>query len=116
VKKITIGIQNILIDCTIGAIEKEREQKQQIEMDLILTYDADKAIAFDDVSYAVDYRDIIKILKKEAEKEFFLLETFAYHILQSLFSFFPLFYAKITIYKKAYGFSAEKSFVTMEKK
>lgn len=112
---VSIGLEQIELDVIIGALEKERAQKQKLWIDLELSYNAAEAIEKDSVEKVVDYRDLENDCIEIAKKKFFLLETFANHLIERLFSSYPLLSAKVKVSKKAYGIKADKSFVTIEK-
>ena len=113
---VTIGLECISIDCVIGALEEERKQKQRIEIDLEITYNGKRAMREDDLTHVIDYRDLVKACKEVAEKELFLLETFAHNLAEKLLASFPLFSVKLKVTKKAYNLPAKYSFVKLERK
>lgn len=71
----TIRITDLKLRTIIGTNDWERNQKQDIVINVTLHYDASAAIASDDLKEAVDYKTITKkIIKKVENSQFFLLE------------------------------------------
>lgn len=77
-KDLEIEIKNIRLRTIIGFNDWEREKPQDVVISVKLTYDAQKAVQDDDVTFAVDYKTITKaIIQKVEETEFNLLESLA---------------------------------------
>lgn len=113
---VVIGLERITLDCVIGALEEERKQKQRIEIDLELSYNGKWAMLEDNLTHAIDYRDLVRTCKEVAESEFFLLETFAHVLVEKLFLSFPLLSVTLKVTKKAYNLPAKSSFVKLVRK
>ena len=79
---LTIRITDLSLRTIIGIYDWEREQKQDIRINIEMKYDASNAIQSDDVKEAVDYKTITKeIIEKVEASEFFLIEKLTNFIL-----------------------------------
>lgn len=78
----TIHVKNLRLRTYIGFNDDEREKRQDIIVNLWLDYDAQAAIAHDEVESAVNYRSITKAAIELVENNrFLLLETLTSDIL-----------------------------------
>jgi dihydroneopterin aldolase len=74
----TTGLHNLRIDCIVGIYPHEREKPQPVFLDLEVDYDFAAAALSDDVSHAVDYDQIVRMVTELAQaRKFQLLETLA---------------------------------------
>lgn len=74
-----------------GVKLEEKTLGGRYEIDLDLWYDASKAIASDNVTFALDYEDAMECIEEVFEDNSFnLIETAADRILSLLFQRFPL--------------------------
>lgn len=77
----TLFIKNLTVTCIIGVNIDERENEQEIRMQLFLWTDIAKATRSDNVEDALDYSTIYKEVVKRVElSKFFLLERLAYEV------------------------------------
>ena len=77
-----IRITNLRLRTIIGTHDWEREVQQDVVINIILDYDASKAITSDDLRQTVDYKALTKQIIKEVEaSQFFLLEKLCGRIL-----------------------------------
>ena len=76
-----IIIKNLKIDTIIGTKQEERENKQEIILDVTFSYNMSKAAETDDLRFAVDYESLKnKIVKFVEESSFFLVEKLIFEI------------------------------------
>lgn len=95
-----IGFEQHKIHCIIGTLPHERSQTQDIYVDLQVEADFSKCAATDDLKDTVNYETLASICTSLAEsKQYQLLETFAWDVLQALFSQFEIQWAKIKVKK-----------------
>ena len=79
----TIRITNLKLRTIIGVNEWERDLKQDVVINISLTYDAAKASKSDNLKDTIDYKAITKkIIKMVEASNFLLLEKLADIILQ----------------------------------
>ena len=82
----TIRITDLRLRAIIGTNDWERDNLQDIVINIAIDYDAQKAARSDKLHDTVDYKTITKNIIKEVESShFFLLETLCYKILQIVF-------------------------------
>jgi len=78
-----IRIKNLRARTLIGVNEWERERKQEIIINIEITFDGSKAAETDTIEETVNYKRIKKrVLEATESASFFLLEKLAEHILQ----------------------------------
>jgi D-erythro-7,8-dihydroneopterin triphosphate epimerase len=70
---ITIRIKNLRLRTYIGFNDEEREKKQDVVINVVLTYDGDAAASSDEVGGALNYRDVTKQIIEYVEGHSFLL-------------------------------------------
>ena len=74
-KKAKVQISDLKLRAIIGTNAWERHTKQEIVINVIMEFDAPKAISTDNLKETVDYRTLTKkIIKKVESSDFFLLE------------------------------------------
>lgn len=77
-----VRITNLRLRTIIGTHDWERENPQDVVVNITLDYNAAKAIASDDLRKAVDYKALTKQIIKEVEaSRYFLLEKLAGRVL-----------------------------------
>ena len=78
-----IHIKNLRLKANIGTDDCERNNKQDIIINVKIEYDGTKAAETDNLNDTVNYYKITKQIIEEVEQsEFLLLEKLANHILQ----------------------------------
>jgi len=78
----TIRITDLKLRAIIGIFDWERTEKQDVIINVLMEYDAGKAIKTDKINHALDYKAITKkIITKVEVSNFFLLEKLADMIL-----------------------------------
>lgn len=96
----TIKIKNLRLRTIIGVFDEERNNKQDIIVNIKLKYEGANAIKNDDFKDALDY----KILKKEImvfveNSKFFLLEKLVHSIMQIIMKNESVLKAKVKVDK-----------------
>lgn len=72
-----VFIEGLEIECTIGIHDWERRIKQPIVLDIELGFDNRKAGASDAIADAIDYSQVIELVRAlNAAQQFLLLESF----------------------------------------
>lgn len=80
-----IFLHGLTIPCKIGIYDWERKIKQKIVIDLEISTDIRRAALKDDIRFAVDYKKIAKhMISFVGESEFYLVETLAERLAQSI--------------------------------
>lgn len=93
-----IEINNLSVRGYIGVLEDEMRYKQDLRISLTLMYDADEAMANNDVDAAIDYQHVVEHLIPHVENErFALLERLAQELLNKVMNFEAVRYAKIKV-------------------
>lgn len=73
-----VKINRLRIFCNLGVTEKERESKQPVLLDIVLSLDLKEACRKDDLAYTVDYDALVVEIKKDlCGESFSLLEALA---------------------------------------
>lgn len=108
-----IGINNLKITCIIGILPHEREEEQDLLVDIAIEVKKDP---LDTIQSTYDYRSFKKICQKIAKEKLNLIETFAERLLQELLKSPIVLHAKCTIKKKSAEPEADYSYVTLERR
>lgn len=99
-KELELEIRNLRLRTIIGFIDWEREKPQDVVISIKLTYDAEKAVKGDDVTYAVDYKTITKsVIQKVEDSQFNLLESLANMIYEHVHSYKSVKKVRVTVEK-----------------
>ena len=69
----TIRVKNLRLRTFIGFNEAERKNKQDVVINMQLTYDGEEAATSDDISDAFNYRTVTKRVIEHVENNSFLL-------------------------------------------
>ncbi len=112
----TIGFDNYKIRCIIGELPEERIKQQSIFVSIRVLSDFSQCVQSDNLNDTVDYVAIAKLCTEVAKKgNFYLVETYANRVLDTLLDSFPIQSARITV-KKPLGLEdADHSIVELEK-
>ena len=95
-----IFLESLEIPCKIGIFDWERKIRQKIRIDLELPTDVRRAARKDRIEDALDYKKIAKhAIRFVSKSEFYLVETLAERLAQSLLRTFPLREIKIRLSK-----------------
>ena len=85
-----IFLEQLEAECRIGIFDWERKIRQKIMIDLELPAHAKRAARHDRIQDTLDYKAVAKhVLEFVSESEFFLIETLAQKLSESLFKKFP---------------------------
>jgi D-erythro-7,8-dihydroneopterin triphosphate epimerase len=96
----TIKITNLRLRTYIGFNTEEREKQQDIVVNVVIRYPAEKASQTDDVSNALNYKHITKkIIQHVEEGHFLLLEKLVADVLEIATDHDWVSYAAVTIDK-----------------
>jgi D-erythro-7,8-dihydroneopterin triphosphate epimerase len=99
-KSAVIKITDLSLRTIIGGNDWERETKQDVIINVMLTYDAAKAIASDAMEDAVDYKRLKRRIIDEVEKSrFHLLEKLTANVLTLIMEDARVLTAKVRIDK-----------------
>ncbi len=95
-----INIMGLKFKTIIGVLPKEKKQKQKIIFDILLKYDATKAIKSDNEKDVVSYATICILVKKLVEtKKYSLLETLLKETVNLIKKDARITYCKVSISK-----------------
>jgi dihydroneopterin aldolase len=96
----TIFIQELKTTATIGIQAWEKEMKQPIVLDLVITTDITQAAAHDDIRHAIDYKQVCDMVSSLVENSNFeLIESLATAIADLILKKFDAQKIKVTLYK-----------------
>lgn len=86
-----ILIQGLEVSCVLGTLSRERKKKQRVVIDLEFHASVRKAAKRDDLEDALDYRKIaMRAAQFVSRSRFYLIETLAEHLAQTLLREFKL--------------------------
>ncbi|MBD3288049.1 dihydroneopterin aldolase [candidate division KSB1 bacterium] len=78
-----VRIKNLRLRTIIGIFDWERENKQDVVLNIEYEFDGTKAANSDDIEDTVDYKTLTKRIISEVEaSQFYLLEKLANHVLE----------------------------------
>lgn len=110
-----IHINGISCQAHVGVPLQERENPQQIVVDLVLSLDLEAAVKSDDVESTVDYQEIVeKVEKAVAEKQFRLLEALAGYLCHTLLTDTRIKSVQVTLRKFPEVLREKVSYVEVE--
>ncbi|MCH5219231.1 MAG: dihydroneopterin aldolase [Muribaculaceae bacterium] len=85
----TIEVRDIEIYAHHGVFEQEHKSDNEFRVSVSLDYDARTAMVFDDYCQAVDYAQIIDIVREEMAKPAALIEHVTQRLINALTEAFP---------------------------
>lgn len=89
-KLLTIQVENLRLRAYIGYLDWEKEKLQDVVLSFSLKYDGAKATASDDVTHAVNYKTLTKLIIKTVDNQsFHLIETLAERLYETIHQFSP---------------------------
>lgn len=110
-----IGFHQLKVRCTIGVHPHEHQQEQEIFVDLKVKTDFGRCAQSDVLSDTIDYASLAAICTQLAQsKHYQLLETYAWDVLHTIFTLFPITWAWVGIQKPA-ALSSCIPYVELEK-
>jgi len=96
-----IFLGGLEIDTIIGIYDWERQQRQNVILDIEMAFDIKKAADTDDIQYALDYKTVSdRIISFVKTSEFFLVERLISEIAELIRHEFNVTWVKITLNKK----------------
>ena len=76
-----ILLQQVAVHANVGATDAERTHKQPVELNVRVEYRSTRATLSDRLVHAIDYGELLRLVRKSAEeKKFHLLESLADHV------------------------------------
>ena len=95
-----IEIQDLQLRCIIGINQSERENKQDVVINIVLWADLARAAAADDIQATVNYRTLTKQLIEHVESSsYFLVESLAEHIAGICLEYAPVERVQVSVHK-----------------
>ena len=96
----TILIEELLLRCIVGINEDERENKQDVVINLTLSADMSRAGETDCIDDAVNYRSVTKRIIEHVEgSSFLLVEALAASIARIILTEFPVVKVRVKVEK-----------------
>ncbi|MDT8896136.1 dihydroneopterin triphosphate 2'-epimerase [Halomonas sp. I1] len=96
----TIRIKNLRLRTYIGIKEDEIRNRQDVVVNAVIRYRADKALAFNHIEQALNYRTITKqVIAHVEDNRFQLLERMTREVLDLIMSFEQVLTAQVEIDK-----------------
>ncbi|WP_416886653.1 dihydroneopterin triphosphate 2'-epimerase [Marinospirillum sp.] len=96
----TIRIKNLRLRTFIGIKEDEIQNQQDIVINVVLKYPADRAVAFNQIDEALNYRTITKKLIQHVEQgRFALLERLTRELLDLVMEHQQVLWAQVEVDK-----------------
>ena len=96
----TIRIKNLRLRTHIGIKEEEINNRQDVVINAVIRYRADKAVAFNHIEQALNYRTITKqVIAHVEENRFLLLERMTREVLDLIMTHEPVLTAQVEIDK-----------------
>jgi len=113
----TTGLHNLRIDCIVGIHPHERENPQPVLLDLEVDYDFAQAASSDDITHAVDYDRVVRMVTELIQsRRFHLIEAMAEAVAAMLLEAVPVIdCVRLEIRKPAAVPAADNSFVWVER-
>jgi dihydroneopterin aldolase len=110
-----VGFEKLKICCIIGVEPHERNCEQEIYVDLKVKTDLLQAATSDDLNFAIDYTALACLCERVAQNHYFLLETYAIHVLNEILERFTIEWAWICVRKPSAIVTAACSLVEIKK-
>ncbi|NWN81585.1 MAG: dihydroneopterin triphosphate 2'-epimerase [Halomonas sp.] len=96
----TIRIKNLRLRTHIGIKEEEIRNRQDVVINAVIRYRADKAVAFNHIEQALNYRTITKqVIAHIEENRFLLLERMTREVLDLIMAHEQVLTAQVEIDK-----------------
>lgn len=95
-----IFINDLVVKTLVGINPKERQQQQEIGIDLEIATDFKQAAINDDIKYTLDYDTLVNRIKQfVAHSKYNLLETLAERLAELLMKEFPIHGLRLRVCK-----------------
>lgn len=85
----TISVKDLRFRAFHGVYPEERTNGNDFLVSVSLDYDAEAAMLYDDVAHAVNYAEVIDIIRAEMEKPAMLIEHVTARIASAILQAFP---------------------------
>ncbi|MGB8713031.1 MAG: dihydroneopterin triphosphate 2'-epimerase [Onishia taeanensis] len=96
----TIRIKNLRLRTYIGIKEEEIRNRQDVVINAVIRYRADRAVQFNHIDQALNYRTITKhVITHVEENRFLLLERMTREVLDIIMSYEQVLTAQVEIDK-----------------
>ncbi|MFG6179003.1 dihydroneopterin triphosphate 2'-epimerase [Halomonas sp. THAF12] len=96
----TIRIKDLRLRTHIGIKDEEIQNRQDVVINAVIRYRADKAVAFNHIEQALNYRTITKqVIAHVEDNRFLLLERMTREVLDLIMSFDQVLAAQVEIDK-----------------
>lgn len=96
----TIRIKNLRLRTYIGIKEEEIRNRQDVVINAVIRYRADRAVQFNHIDQALNYRTITKhVIAHVEENRFLLLERMTREVLDIIMSYEQVLTAQVEIDK-----------------
>ncbi|WP_458527304.1 dihydroneopterin triphosphate 2'-epimerase [Onishia taeanensis] len=96
----TIRIKNLRLRTFIGIKEEEIRNRQDVVINAVIRYRADRAVQFNHIDQALNYRTITKhVIAHVEENRFLLLERMTREVLDIIMSYEQVLTAQVEIDK-----------------
>ena len=111
----TIKIEGYKIHCVIGSRADEREEEQEITLDIEMRVNFLECVQTDSIVDTINYSDVVDVCGALAKtRRYHLLETFAYEAVHALMDTFSPEKVKLTVKKKKAVPLAQAAIVELE--
>jgi dihydroneopterin aldolase len=112
----TMGVVHHQVSCIVGIYPEERKKEQPLWIDLQVKCDLSLCAISTRLEDSINYVALADICTKLAlKKDYFLLETFAFDILEECMLHFPILWAKVCIKKPQAILTANYAYVEIER-
>jgi len=97
---VTIELRGILLHGRHGVLEQERRDGQRFLVDVELDLADEAAAASDTIEDAVDYREVVALVREVSDaRAYHLLEAFASALADALLAGFPVAGVRVSVRK-----------------
>src|SRR5262249_31095820 len=96
-----IRIEEYKIHCVIGDHAYEREDEQEISVDIDMRVNIQECAQTDSIVDTINYSEVVKLCKELAKiRRYHLLETFAFEMIHALMTTFSPLGIRVRVRKK----------------
>ena len=96
-----IKIEDYKIHCIIGAHAHERDEDQEVTLDIEMRVNFLECAQTDSIVDTVNYDEVVKVCRALAkQRRYHLLETFAYEMVHAIMDTFAPSWVKVRVKKK----------------
>lgn len=110
----TITIDKLRLHCNHGVLEQERVVGNEFDVTVVFSYDASTAIMYDNIANAINYADVVDVIRRTMQTPSSLLEHVAGRIIDAIITDFPsIISITVSVTKIAPPISAQMRGVTV---